>query len=106
MKTIERYAEMFLSLTTNNYKGNGRIALYQLKNGITLEAVKGIMQENGYYTDKMNDKELLADIIEDWNNKYLRKREYSNTYAKQTGRTQHFTLSVKGCKAVYEYLIR
>lgn len=104
MKTIERCADAFLELTTDNYKGNGEIAVYQLTNGITLNAVKLIMQENGFYTDTMEDKELLADILDDWNNKFLRKREYSNYYAKQTRQTQHFTVSVKGCKLIYEYL--
>ena len=98
MKTLELYKKIWLKLT------NGKGSAFVLTNGTTLNAIKQIMKGYGYYRPQLDSMGIMKDIEIDIENGYIKKREFSNTYARTTKQTEFYVLTVKGCKALYKEL--
>ena len=98
MKTLELYKTIWLKLTT------GKLPAFVLTNGTTLNAIKQIMKDYGYYRPQLDSMGIIEDIEIDIENGYIRKREFSNTYAQTTKQTEFYVLTAKGCKVLYKEL--
>ena len=92
MKTAQLFADQFTRVTT------GRKALYGLKNGITLEAVKGILNREGYFfTIKEGTPEEFKEDVE---SKYLKVVHYNGSNG------DVYRPTAKGCKVIFNLLTK
>lgn len=98
METLEYYKKLWLELTT------GKKPAFTLPNGTTLEAIKLVMSDYGYYRPQLDSLGIIEDIKADVENKYIKKREFTNWHARKTNQTEFYVLTVKGCKELYKAL--
>ena len=97
MKTLQYYKELWEMLT------EGDRPSYTITN-ISLDTVKCVMREYGYYRPTINKMGIMDDFKQDVENKYIKKREFTNWEARQRGLTEFYCLTVKGCKELYNSL--
>ena len=97
MNTIEKYKNQFLRVTTPRHTPNGvKAPIYELKNGITLNAVKGIMNLEGFGEESDEVKQNKNAFVSDKDAGFL-KYVYQNGYGV-------YKPTAKGCKAIFNSL--